>query len=319
MELVRRTDGGGSEASVLKIGAAPCRLGRAPDNDLVLDDPAVSAQHATVWIEAGSAWIRDANSRNGTFVNDCRVKIAQLSDGDRVVIGSLELVVRGVLEASSVPSAFLSWFVEDIDAGVRFPIRTGRFVIGENTSADLQIEGLDADEEVAVAIDEEGGAWVSGLDAERALSIDEAFEVGGRRFRVVSGLPSCKETWDVAPAMTAYRLEVQMTGFLGPRAAVVEVASGKRYEINAVQRAVLLYVLAKARLEPDGMAEEGGWCSDADVSKAIWGRKGVVDANALHVLVHRVRRELKGAGFDPWFIEKRRRGIRLALTDVSVE
>ena len=50
----------------------------------------------------------------------------------------------------------------------------------------------------------------------------------------------------------------------------------------------------------------------------VWGKKGSADANGLHVLVHRLRKELKEAGFDPWFIEKRRKAIRLALREVEI-
>ena len=38
----------------------------------------------------------------------------------------------------------------------------------------------------------------------------------------------------------------------------------------------------------------------------------------LHVLVHRLRKEIERAGFDPWFIEKRRRAIRVWLPEVRV-
>ena len=62
-----------------------------------------------------------------------------------------------------------------------------------------------------------------------------------------------------------------------------------------------------------------GWLGDEEVSVGIWGRGGPSDANSLHVLVYRLRKELQKVGFDPWFIEKRRRALRVRLRDVKVD
>ena len=64
---------------------------------------------------------------------------------------------------------------------------------------------------------------------------------------------------------------------------------------------------------------EAGWCGDDAVSQGIWGRVPDLDTNNLHVLVYRLRKEIERAGFDPWFIEKRRRAIRARLRDVRVD
>jgi hypothetical protein len=47
----------------------------------------------------------------------------------------------------------------------------------------------------------------------------------------------------------------------------------------------------------------------------VWGR-GRKTANHLNVLVHRLRGQLEEAGFDPWFVEKRRGGIRIRCREV---
>lgn len=66
------------------------RIGRTPDNDLVLADLAVSRHHAEVRRSpAGTYEVIDLNSHNGTYVNGKRVSRAMLTEQDIVSIGSV--------------------------------------------------------------------------------------------------------------------------------------------------------------------------------------------------------------------------------------
>ena len=49
--------------------SAAVSFGRGPDNDIVVDDPRVSRQHATIRGDRSGFWLEDLGSRNGTFVN----------------------------------------------------------------------------------------------------------------------------------------------------------------------------------------------------------------------------------------------------------
>jgi DNA-binding NtrC family response regulator/pSer/pThr/pTyr-binding forkhead associated (FHA) protein len=69
-------------------------IGRDAANSVVLDQFGVSARHAEVELGAGRLVIRDVGSTNGTFVNGQRVSDALLNPGDRVLIGSVLLVVQ---------------------------------------------------------------------------------------------------------------------------------------------------------------------------------------------------------------------------------
>ncbi len=62
-------------------------LGRAPDNDIVVGDPATSGHHGRIEVRQGSFWISDLGSTNGTLVNGEPVIEKQLSDGDMIAIG----------------------------------------------------------------------------------------------------------------------------------------------------------------------------------------------------------------------------------------
>ncbi|HEY7293739.1 MAG TPA: FHA domain-containing protein, partial [Dehalococcoidia bacterium] len=61
--------------------------GRAPDCDLVLPGGAVSCRHARFVVGDGGAAIEDLDSRSGVYVNDERVRCADLCPGDRIRIG----------------------------------------------------------------------------------------------------------------------------------------------------------------------------------------------------------------------------------------
>jgi hypothetical protein len=75
------------------LGTQPVTIGRAPDNDIHIDNLAVSNYHARIYIEAGSLVVEDLNSLNGSFLNDIRVERAMLKDGDTILIGKHEIQV----------------------------------------------------------------------------------------------------------------------------------------------------------------------------------------------------------------------------------
>src|ERR1700761_1355511 len=75
------------------IGTRPLGIGRSPDNDLPVDNLAVSNYHARVYVEAGRLVVEDLDSLNGTFVNDMRVERATLHHGDSIWIGKHHIKV----------------------------------------------------------------------------------------------------------------------------------------------------------------------------------------------------------------------------------
>jgi pSer/pThr/pTyr-binding forkhead associated (FHA) protein len=64
-------------------------IGSAPLNHIVIDDPAVSAQHAILARVADSYWLKDLRSTNGTQVNGVSITDAELKDGDKIQFGSV--------------------------------------------------------------------------------------------------------------------------------------------------------------------------------------------------------------------------------------
>ncbi|MDQ2923723.1 MAG: FHA domain-containing protein [Candidatus Dormibacteraeota bacterium] len=70
-----------------RAGDRALRLGRSPDNDIILRDPATSGHHARVERRGDQFWIVDLGSTNGTLVNGEPVQEKELSNGDRITIG----------------------------------------------------------------------------------------------------------------------------------------------------------------------------------------------------------------------------------------
>lgn len=67
-------------------------IGRDVNNDLVLADPHVSAEHAILTFRARTWFVEDLGSTNGTFLNGRRVDgIAELLPGDELRAGGVRL------------------------------------------------------------------------------------------------------------------------------------------------------------------------------------------------------------------------------------
>jgi len=68
-------------------------VGRSASCHVTIEDPLVSRQHARFRIEGAKATVEDLGSRNGLVINGrSATGVAELSDGDRVRIGTQELV-----------------------------------------------------------------------------------------------------------------------------------------------------------------------------------------------------------------------------------
>lgn len=83
------------------IGARPMTIGRAPDNDLHIDNLAVSDHHARLYAEGDRLVLEDLSSLNGTYVNDVRIERTTLRDGDTIQIGKHQLVLDTSHDASA--------------------------------------------------------------------------------------------------------------------------------------------------------------------------------------------------------------------------
>ncbi|MCU7370498.1 FHA domain-containing protein [Paucibacter sp. O1-1] len=66
-------------------------LGRRPYNDIVIDNLAVSGEHAVLQMVGADVFIEDLNSTNGTYINGKAIKKQLLSNSDVVEIGKYKI------------------------------------------------------------------------------------------------------------------------------------------------------------------------------------------------------------------------------------
>jgi len=92
-------------------------LGRRPYNDIVIDNLAVSGEHAVLQMVGADVFIEDLNSTNGTYINGKAIKKQLLAHNDTVEIGKYKikyLVEDGsdyektmIMKPGSAPPGFL--------------------------------------------------------------------------------------------------------------------------------------------------------------------------------------------------------------------
>lgn len=100
MALLRTTDASGRQGQYQLNARMPCTIGRAPDNQIVLDDPRASRHHAHIKPTDDSSFMivdgvlvngQIKRSANHVFVNGEQKFEHPLKDGDRITIGASTL------------------------------------------------------------------------------------------------------------------------------------------------------------------------------------------------------------------------------------
>ncbi|WP_328498339.1 FHA domain-containing protein [Streptomyces sp. NBC_00414] len=122
--------------SVRPLPAHTVRIGRADDNDLVVDDLSVSRRHAELRaLPDGTYEIVDLGSHNGTFLNGQPVTRARIDGGDVVGIGHSAFCLVGDQLQEYVDTGEVSLDVQDlsvaVDRGRRTLLDRVSFPVGE--------------------------------------------------------------------------------------------------------------------------------------------------------------------------------------------
>ena len=84
--------GGEDEGAYYVLSRALTTVGRADSCDISFDDITVSRQHSEIIRHDGRYMVRDMGSLNGTYVNQRRVDVVELHQGDELQIGKFRLV-----------------------------------------------------------------------------------------------------------------------------------------------------------------------------------------------------------------------------------
>jgi hypothetical protein len=302
------------------VTARPLYVGRAPTNDVVLDDDRISGRHCAISSNAGRVFVEDLSSRNGSWIGERRVrKVEPWAPGERLRLGNaFELALEPVKENKSLPPLNLL-ALRDERSGLTLPLRNGRLRIG-GPDADVEV---DRAVERMVMVDPDGQAWVGTEEgALEPLAMGESIAVGDHRYTLIHAIEGIGATRDAAFTPWPYRLKVGMNGPLGPTAEVLHedrVAGTQRVTWTAENRVVVWWLLGK-KLEEDRQAgldtESAGWIAEQEVATGVWGRDAAL--TNLGVLLTRIRHDLRRAELDPWFLERRRGHLRARVAHVEV-
>jgi pSer/pThr/pTyr-binding forkhead associated (FHA) protein len=76
-------------------------LGRRPYNDIVIDNLAVSGEHAVILMNGSEVVLEDLNSTNGTYVNGKAIKKQALQSGDSIDVGKYKIKFIGDVSSTS--------------------------------------------------------------------------------------------------------------------------------------------------------------------------------------------------------------------------
>ena len=136
-------------------------IGRLPDNDVRIDNPAVSGHHSLIINILNDSFLEDLNSTNGTYVNGKLIKKHALQHGDVITIGHHQLRFSDQQAPETEQDEFEKTMV----------IPTGQ----QNADQLAKAEAA-ADEAVAAAADEiqDDVAEAVKLDPEEAAALEDA-------------------------------------------------------------------------------------------------------------------------------------------------
>ncbi|HEX3846976.1 MAG TPA: FHA domain-containing protein [Steroidobacteraceae bacterium] len=81
-------------------------IGRLPDNDIRIDNPAVSGHHSLIINILNDSFLEDLNSTNGTYVNGKLIKKHAMQNGDVITVGHHQLRFADGQEGESQQDEF---------------------------------------------------------------------------------------------------------------------------------------------------------------------------------------------------------------------
>jgi len=197
----------------IKLDKPAFSLGRKPDNDIVLDNAAVSGHHCKMYESGGTWFVEDLNSTNGTFVNGKKTLKSGLKPGDIVTLVKYSLVFTedsapaGAAKAEQTlppqrgkpPQGALEVLENPADARKDFELTALSTYIGKSAQAAIPYKAgglFGGGPELAVVITlrpegyylnpiKEGYSKYNGnaLNEKVMLKDDDVIEVGATRFR----------------------------------------------------------------------------------------------------------------------------------------
>ena len=150
-------------------------IGRLPDNDIRIDNPAVSGHHSLIINILNDSFLEDLNSTNGTYVNGKLIKKHALQHGDVVTVGHHQL---RFVEDDEAQDEFEKTMVIQPSARPVEKLRTAASSDGQTNS--LSATGARKALDGAAALKKAKLQVLSGAFAGRELDLNKALTTLGR-------------------------------------------------------------------------------------------------------------------------------------------
>ena len=194
-------------------------IGRLPDNDIRIDNAAVSGHHSLIINILNDSFLEDLNSTNGTYVNGKLIKKHALQHGDVITVGHHQL---RFVEDDEQQDEFEKTMV--IQPSAR-PVEKLRTAVGQHSQV---IDGEPARAPVAPAAAEAAAASISHTGKSRVLA-DGAAALRKAKLQVLSGAFAGRELEITKALTTLGRPGVQVAAITrrGEGYYIVHVDSGK--------------------------------------------------------------------------------------------
>ena len=195
----------------IKLDKPSFTIGRKPDNDIALDNAAVSGHQCKMYESGGTWYVEDLNSTNGTFVNGKKTLKAGLKNGDTINLVKFSLLYADETAAAATaeqplppqrqktPLGALEVLENPADARKDFELTGLSTYIGKSAQAAIPYKSgglFGGGPELALVITmrpegyylnpiKEGYAKYNGnpLTEKVMMKDDDTFEVGSTRFR----------------------------------------------------------------------------------------------------------------------------------------
>jgi pSer/pThr/pTyr-binding forkhead associated (FHA) protein len=208
----------------LAIGGDPVTIGRSPQGDIFIDNPAVSFHHARIFSQAGVYYLQDLDSLNGTFLNGVRITQAPLTYGDVITVGKHTLRFSRDRAGEKAPAPAPQPAVEDA------PKLTGTMILDTKMRRELQ-EGF--------------------AKGQTAASVERAARMG--KLTVLKGRTSEKEfllTSRTSMIGKSNECAIRLKGWFAPKIAALITKQGEAYLVSPTgQKVTVNGVPLTARVE----------------------------------------------------------------------
>ncbi len=147
-------------------------VGRLPDNDVRIDNPAVSGHHSLIINILNDSFLEDLNSTNGTYVNGKLIKKHALQHGDVITIGHHQLRFSDQQTNESEQDEFEKTMV--IPAGQQNADQLAKAEAAAEKAAAAAAAAEEAESAKSGKADEESSAAAAvKLDPEEAAALEE--------------------------------------------------------------------------------------------------------------------------------------------------